>query len=414
MSFLLLLYSLIFNANAVTPDYQKQFHLDLYYAPTFYSARAITHFGQDVLDGTATLHDFFGDKIGLSSNFVLRALLGTAWVYFPNASYYLTGPLKLMNHEYGHGARIAAVGGKPYFGYFGGSGTHYHFFTYFLQGYVSGWQGGYTSSSGSSFSPSIYPSYWDGVVSMAGVNQSTILAESLADRAYYSGGHYTHGYNYVYGKLDAYFYALGTYQNSTGLPAGTVGDMTNVVNYYSGRGISVSLNDIWTGAMNSVLFSGGTYAYAFSAGKYIVTGDPTVHAFELAGIRLPELSHYLTSEGLSYRVGSGFHSGDTFVPVSVEMVYKGNTVIEAALAVRKYKNYNQKNPRGYYELGLVGNTLGGIGAHFEKEIDLDSNSLLNLGIILHHYKTFLGERTTTGINVGPFGFEAILAYSKTY
>lgn len=402
------------NAVAATPSYPKRLHLDLYYAPTFYSTRAISSFGQDVLDGESTLFDWLGDKIGFDSNFIFRTLWSVSWVYFPNFSGYLTGPLHLTIHEYGHGTRVAAAGGRPYFGYFGGSGTHYHFLTYFLLAYVNGWSGGYTGSSGSSFSPSIYPSYWGSVTSMGGVNTSSLFAESLADRAYYTGSHFLQGYNYVFFKLDAYTYANSTYRGSTGLPAGVTGDMTNAVNYYSSQGMGISLSDIWTGSMNSLLFSAGTYSYIWSLGKYIFTGDPTVHAFQLAGIRLPELSHYLTSEGLSYRVGSGIHSSDTYIPFSVEMIYKGRTAVEVTLGYRKYKNYSPSNPRGYFELGIVGNTLGGIGGHFKKEIDLDSSSLLDLGLTLHHYRTFLGERTTTGMMAGPFGIEAVLAYTKTY
>ena len=414
MKYAILIFLFSFSSASTALAQQKRFNIDLYYLPYFESTRAITDFGQSVLDLEGSLHDGIGDVTGLSSNFLFRAIYGISWLYLPGFQYYLNNSLKLMMHEYGHGARIAAAGGVPYYSYFGGSGTHFHFLTYYLQGFVSGWNGGYTTSSGTTFSPSIYPSYWNGVVAMGGVNNSTTFAESMSDHNYYIGGHYSHAFVYINSKLDAYYYALDTYQNTLGFPSGVVGDMANIENYYSGQGIGVSLNDIWTGAMNSVLFSAGTYSYALGTLKYIFGKDPVVRALELGPIRLPEVSHYLTSQGLSYRVGSGIHSDQTYIPFSVEMVYKGRTVYEAALAVRKYKDNNPKNPRGYYELGFVANTLGGIGGHYKKEIDAGPNTLIELGAILHHYQTLLGERTTTGINFGPFGFELIASLAKTY
>lgn len=393
---------------------QKRIGIDLYYAPMFYSNRAIYGFGHDMLDGIGTVYDWLGDKTYLSSNPVFRALYGVAALYFPGFMRYPSSPLELTIHEYGHGSRSGAIGGIPSFGFFSSSGTHAHFLTYYLMAHVSGWSGGYATTTGRSFMPSISPSYWSAVTTAGGVNNSAGFAEYLGDRAYHTGGHFVHALTYINSKLDAHNYALGTYRGSTGLPAGTVGDMTNIVNYYSAQGMGISLQDIWTGSLNSLIFSSSTYAYAWGAGKYVFSADPSVRALEIGPLRLPDLSHYLTSQGLSYRVGSGLRFGDTVFPFSAELVYKGRSTVEVSLAMRKYVHWNKDDPKGFYEIGLVGNTLGGIGGHFMKEIELGSSTLLGFGAILHHYQTLRGERQTTAIHLGPMGIEAWLNLTKTY
>ncbi len=342
--------NLIFEPDSVAESDEKMF--------LFYNARQLSHVGEG-----------------------LTLLVGSAS---------LALGFHLAYHEYGHGTRLAAIGYEPIYGHGMSEKTYQNFLSYYFSSLFD--LGGWTSYRGQLFRP-VFEEGWDGLFSMAGVNNSMFFSEMVEDELYRYGGHIGFSTSYVLGKLTA-----------TG--PGPASDIRNVLEYYRSRGFDIDRRTITRAATTSLLLSALSYQFAYQFVKLAMGESVRFHAWEIGGVQLPNSAFYLTRAGLSYKIRSGYRYDSWRFPVAVEYVFEGESRTEIS--------FGAENQFG--DLSAKLQTI--IGRKFELELELDYRFndwfLLSGGYALYDKNNLHGERLIPSLQYGSTYHDIYLRASLVY
>jgi hypothetical protein len=235
------------------------------------------------------------------------------------------------------------------------------------------------------------------------MNASQLFAEDLEDQIGGSGGHLLQAVAYYYSKTDPFFYGLTTTQT------GFVGDVSNTVSYWNSRGFNTQASEITVGGAASFLGSFSTYAYLWSLGRYVATGDARTQALWLGPVRLPDLSFFQNPDGPSYRLRTELSLSSVSIPISAEVIFKGVFTVEASAGLR-YPGQGGGRERSRSELSYLlakayFNSQFGIGVEASKGLALGQHFLVALGTGIFNVQSLQGQRTldfvlssTLGVN----------------
>jgi len=306
----------------------------------------------------------FFEEVNEGLGYGFDALAQTGWAQ-RNAGWFLflsnalaavwsNGAIGTAYHEFGHFTRFKALGYQaPYFEVgTEGKGTKYkNVFSYFTALLLKPGEGGATASGDKwkvnpSFnSPDDLNNAQQGhnsrapfsfgmariinpLVVFAGVNNAMYLSERIAERTYNEGSHLIEGWAYLDGRLQSLVYSLDDKNKKN--PG--KGDMDLMIDHYKLAGISV--NKARINQANLIAFFGSATTWAYVSGwfDYSVGGSGRVDALEYKGFRLPDISAYFLTQGISYRVASGYRISDTLhIPVSVEFVPQSSKGVSDAI-----------------------------------------------------------------------------------
>lgn len=368
----------------------RTFSLDLGYVPALSNNRAMWNLWLEYEYLGSAIFDLGGNSALLGQTAPTRALwaaIGYLW-YTQNYGFYVA------NHEYGHGARLTAMGFTYNYAW-NGSGQVSSIFPFILQGYGHADDGAATIPvSGGGVSA---PSDWLITVSAGGMNNSMMFAEHLEDEVAFNTGHINQIGAYYRAKRDAKNYATATDQ-------GFSGDLSALIGYWNAKGYSISTANVATGSMVALFGSFTTWAYVWSVGRFIAGGDPNVEAFRVGSFKLPDLSFFQNRNGLSYRLRSAIDLGsNASLPVSVEYVYRGSATVEASVGLRQSEGVAGIRKAGSLVQGYL-SSAGGFGIRAAKDFDT-GGSLFTVGGGLFSVDSLEGERTVSRLLSASFGLE---------
>ncbi|MGD2044829.1 MAG: hypothetical protein PVH96_01295 [Gemmatimonadota bacterium] len=363
----------------------RSLSFDTRYVTQPYSNEAVAQFGIEILDLAVTPAELV--TVGGSGGHLLRGILVMTSTGLLSRAY------KLSFHEFGHGTRGAAWGFHPYFGY-GGVPLNPNpaeldddFFSYFAG---SLWErGGYTylPAGDTLFSPpgqaELDAAGFTMVWKAAGINNEMLISEKLEDRIRRGGAHAGMLTSWAFSKI-----APDRYGN-----AHRIGDVDSVLDWYDDQGFEIERGDLRSGAIVATLASASTYELVYRTGR-VLAGDPIRYrAWAPFGVELPNVSFYLTSSGISYKVSSGYRLGRWRFPVKVERVFRGHRRTE-------YTVGGEWAP-GPYHFG----TRVTIGEHTAGAAFVDrlvaERFLVAGGYTLYDSRNLLGERMIPSIESGP-------------
>lgn len=393
------------SAHSKQHDLAYTFSLDTGYSKPNYSNRAFWQFGIEFEYLGATIFDSAGSASFIGEHpltrFLWTGLMGYAWEY-PQFAFFVS------NHELGHATRNLAIDGNPIFAWSAqGAKNHDGIFPFFLEGFTR-FNNGATTTTNTTTSIAV-PTDWNEIVFLAGgVNNSGMFSEALEKEIYYNSGHINQLRAYERGKSDLYNYAFTTVVGSNS------GDIDQLLTAYNTKGYNISKADLMQGSKNARLLSFTYWAYWWGIYNYISEGDPTVKPFELGGFKLPDLSHYLLRNGLSYKLSSGYRADGFIIPFSIESIYKGTPSQEISIGFRKpFKLSAQRNAG--YEINIIYNENGSTGYELSSDYELSPAVLLSAGYNRYDTNTFMGERNAVALdNSGLFGEEFWLKTSWVF
>jgi hypothetical protein len=387
---LLLAFALLFSSTAFAAEKSaRTVSIDLGYIPQLTNNRAMWNLWLEYEYLGSSLFDWVDDK-AMGESFLTRLVwAGAAGYLWPKTNY----SLFVANHEYGHGAREASLGGVPYYTWNGG-GRHISIFSFILQGFGQYGNGAYAESQGNSITPA---ADWIMNTAAGGMNNSMMFAEHLEDEVYYNTGHPLQAAAYMWAKSDPRNYADSTDQ-------GFAGDLSNLLTYWNAKGYGISSRDVRTGSYVALAASFTSWTYVYSGLRYVATGDPQVHAWSVGAFKLPDISFFQNRRGISYRLRTGIRDGKRTFPISVEYVYKGTPTLELSFGIR-----NQDPIGGVQKTGSLMqaylSTAGGGGVRFAKDFASGSSSFFSAGAGAFTAQSLEGERVLSRMLTSKLGVE---------
>ena len=103
-----------------------------------------------------------------------------------------------------------------------------------------------------------------------------------------------------------------------------VGSIKSIVTTYADNGIDVTYSQLKRYNGYAILLSSTFWAMLDGWSRYVMTGLDSMTMYEWGNWRLPDVTMYLTSHGLSYKVQSGYRFNlDHFLLVGIEHVFLG-------------------------------------------------------------------------------------------
>lgn len=225
-----------------------------------------------------------------------------------------------------------------------------------------------------------------------GLNNQMRYAQEVANLIFRNNGHLLYAVDYVDGKVSALGYVM--YYNSE-LSENKINggnDIANILRAYKARGFSVDEFDIQIGSAASLLLSSTTWAFVYSAVTELPKGSFLVHAPVWQGWRLPDLNFYVTTQGLSFEIVTGYQFNENwYAGLNAEMVYKGNTAYEVAPSVG-YKFNTSWGLFGFSGQILISNEMEFGGSAGADWTSLNQSWSVGLKYIYHNALTLMGER----------------------
>lgn len=232
----------------------------------------------------------------------------------------------------------------------------------------------------------------DIVIDFAGINNQMRYAQEVANIIFKHNGHQMYCFDYLWGKYEPYRY---TTRYESHLATGKVSlgnDIYYILLDYDNRGYNIDTSDIKKGSLASLFLSSTTWAFVYSAITELPKGSFLVHAPVWHGWRLPDLNFYMTSQGLSFEVVTGYQFNESwYAGLTAEMVYKGNTAYEFGPSV----GYKFNTPSGEFELSaqaIIGKDMefgGNAGIEWTSP---RKDWTVGLKYIYHNALTLVGER----------------------
>lgn len=349
--------------------------------------RALADFGVELLQA----HGFLYDQLAHTSLFEESALFRGALLKFDfllNA--YLSMTYLVAYHEQGHSARVSSrgLGGASFDG-------PNNFFGYWISRFKEPFSGAtYFSEVGMTLDDSI-------IIDGAGLNNEMRFSGQLADQMYFNKGHVTDWTPYVLGKLSSLTYGRGDEEGN---------DLSSILSSYGVKHYDISREDIDAGNILSLALSASTWRYGFGILQYLGINQTRLEAWEIYGVRLPDLEMYLNKRGLSYKIKSGYRVDSNFViPFAVEFIAKGDTQLEATLGIRK-----RFKALPMWSFGADVRVGEGIGSCLHVAMRPHEHFQFMVGMEQYHEKTLHGERNMPTFKPRTIGYEAWGKLSLVY
>jgi hypothetical protein len=381
-------------ANAATPRKPRTLSIDSGYGPFLQSNRSMHQLWFEYEGLGSKIFDTVSDKTFVGASPLGRipwfAVSFLGWKFL-NYGFFVG------NHEVGHGSRSISRGSSPRYFWDGGV-QHPTIFSFLLEGFLRYDQRAFASGSAWSLSTPL-PDDWDITITAGGMNNSMMFAETLQDEILAGGGHLNQLSAYIRVKTDAFNYAKYTTTAESN-------DVLANIAQWRGRGYSITTDDIASGAAISALASFSTYAYAWSALRYVWNGDPVVSPLAIGAFVLPDLSFFQNRYGLSYRLRSALDFGAVAFPWSIEYVYKGQFATEVSVGILK------RNPT--FLIQAFASTLRGGGLRLTKQFGGPTGSLFFLGGSVFTLTSLEGERNLGFILPPGIGLEGWTRWSWAF
>lgn len=227
----------------------------------------------------------------------------------------------------------------------------------------------------------------------AGMNNEMRLAGDLTDAAYAGQGHISD----MWVCWDVHRSAVTYPEDKKDGSSFPKGDVSRLLQFYKEKGWSFSKKDLDTANWLSLFLSSTTYAYLWSWGKFARYGTTDVKAFEVFGVRVPDVENYLLIEGLSYKVKTGYRLNQkVHFPVAIEFLTKGASGAEISLGGEVLLGTQDV----LWNLG--GSVLFGRAFGFETHARFTLNALLFFegGVELMDQRSFYGQRNIPSLEKG--------------
>lgn len=226
----------------------------------------------------------------------------------------------------------------------------------------------------------------------AGLNNQMRYAQEVANVIFRNNGHLLYVVDYVEGKLSAFDYVLTHDSELSKNEVSGGNDIANILRAYKARSFKIEGSDIQIGSMASLLLSSTTWSFVYSVVTELPKGSFVVRSPIWHGWRLPDLNFYLTTQGLSFEVVTGYQINENwYAGLSAEMVYKGNTAYEFGPSI------GYKFDTSWGQIGLSGQVVVSNDMEFGGSLGTDwtsSNKSWSVGLkyIYHNALTLVGER----------------------
>ena len=237
------------------------------------------------------------------------------------------------------------------------------------------------------------------VVAAGGMNNETYLAERQAERLH-KNGHLgvVESFFYFINRLSPAAYASkGKSAQDRDKPDTEISDDPIAIEgYYRNLGISAKRSDIKSAGIISTLLSGTTYAILRGTYESFSTGGKyQSKPFELWGLMVPDVFSYTTSNGVSYKLNSGYKIDKLhYLIFGAERVFHGKFANEFFLGVGK----------NFEESSMSYKTVVTFGKGFDIEAQISYLALDNLSINFgggsYSCKSLLGERHAKNMKDG--------------
>lgn len=233
-----------------------------------------------------------------------------------------------------------------------------------------------------------------------GLNNQMRYSQEIANLIFEQNGHFLYLLDYLDAKISAFGYVL-VYQDQLKKNNVSNGnDIANTLRLYKNRAFDIEDTDIQIGSMASLLLSSTTWAFAYSAFTQLPNGNFIVYAPVWHGWRLPDLNFYLTTQGLSYEIVTGYQiNPNWYAGLSAEMVYKGNTTYEfgPSLGYTFNTTFGKISLDGQLIFGKNMEMGGNVGAKWTSG---DKAWAVGLKYIYHNALTLVGERNIPFLSSG--------------
>jgi hypothetical protein len=345
------------------------------------------------MDGLGSgLFDVVSQKTFIGKTIVGRLIWGlvypAVWV-FPSYSLFVS------NHELGHGSRGIAIGTTATYAW-NNSISHPTIFSFFGEGLIRFLSGASTTTAAGLVRAN--PTNWDIVITAAGMNNSQMYGEHVANRIARGNGHFLESVGYFWAKTDPLFYALTSMRGGTG----ATDDVSNMLAYYQASGYGVNHQDLIIGGAVSYFGSFSTYALLWGHLRYFGTGFGATRGFRFGPVRAPDVAFFQNRQGVSYRVTTGLEFTQFGIPISIEYVYKGSPVAELSSGI------SYAGRTGRQDLWLAKayiNSQLGVGLEALKEIPLGKWGVLTLATGLFTMGSLQGERNVNYVLSNDIGFD---------
>lgn len=373
------------------------------------SQRGLWNFGTE-LEGLGSYgFDFVSKNFWMGNTLLTRAAWGAAaHIGWKRVQYNFF----VTNHEYGHGMRLSARGGFPDYRWSDGSNqVTENIFIFFARGFGK-YNLGASSAGLTNLSYSV-PSDYNAVRAAAGMNNSSLYSEALEDNVLLGSAHALEYQAYVWGKNDTSRY-VDTNRDNLEAETGILGDVEAMRNYYDSQNFNISFDKMKLGSQISRWASSTHWAYLLGAIRYVAHGEPTVKPLMIGSIKLPDLSHFLTSQGLSYKLRSGLLSEGTWIPLTLEYVYVGRFTTEFSAGYYSLMALSS-NRKGLRGAELFANSRGKAGLKARWDLPVGTGFLTSLGGAFFQAGSLAGEREIARYTTsGSVGYDLWLRLSMMY
>jgi len=327
-------------------------------------------------------------------------------------STFLSQPYTFAFHEYGHGTRVAAIGYKPYYGHgaietdadlqaaLSGSVKLYdNFLSFYFSSLFD--IGGFAivKPADTLFTPLTEEinNGWDGLIATGGLNNEMLFTEFIEDELHRNGGHIGFLIPYINGKLAARNYESGL---------GVFNDVTNIVNYYQGRGYNIDNDKIGNGSKVSLFTSALSYQFFYQFVRMFSGKSVRFHPWEFRGVQLPNTLFYMNRSGLSYKIRSGYRFGEWRFPFAVEYGFEGEKRTEFTFGAEK----------GFEKITAAFEAIIGKRLEFAMDVSYRQSKWLMIsgGYALYDQRNLHGERLIPSLEHGSVYHDFYLRASLTY
>ena len=393
LKFLPLYFVLVFPVSGHT----RTLSFDSGYIKSENSNRAFSQFGLEWLDAQSFLFDTLHKTESPLGNGLF--LLGASLAAYPlTVDYFM-----LSFHEFGHFGRAYAVGLDPrfeprasnFFDFFGDRLSRpvedASIFVPVDRRFVSPNDDRYVTPGPFAFTPStdeLFSTEWGIVFGAGGVNNEMRFASDLAERLKYGEGHVYEWVPYMFGTFSSVVYDLE-------FPTGQ-SDLRSVSRDYGKKGLSISVPDMTRANLLSFLGSAATWSYGKGIWDFVAAGESRIKALSVKGVYLPTVSNYLTTQGISFRVASGYRLNENVVfPFAVEFIGVGGTGQEYNVGWR-HTDFLLKGLAPSVSL-----TMGrGLDVNASLSYDASRWTRITFGVERYDVDSFYGERNITSTETG--------------
>lgn len=306
----------------------------------------------------------------------------------------------LAYHEMGRYSRYRAFGWDAVYKVgVRGRKIYYNNFSFTAGLFVHPWDLAITFPTRRVFHPEgaheLHHRYRDGafIMAMAGLNNIMRFAGDLADGVYNGRAHSSEFLGYLLGKL-----------------GGTIYPRKLLKGLYRLNALPVSKGEITSANVAAFVLSASTYSYILSFFQGPLPIDRKVIPLEVLGIRVPDLETYFMTEGISYKVKTGFRVSHSLnFPIAVELIGKGSPGYEVTLGVHKhFEDF------GGMSLGV--NVMFGRGLDWDVHVRFPLGEMFFLEGLVEKMglKSYYGERNIPTLEHGHHAYSFLVRTGLRY